>query len=445
MLPIGRFTEFIEQNALFTPENSILIAVSGGMDSVLLAHLFKAAGYKFGLAHCNFGLRGDESNADQQFCNNLAAQLNVSFHTINFNTRQHADDNKISIQMAARELRYAWFEQIRHQHGYHAIALGHHKNDTIETILLNLTRGTGIAGLHGILPQNGHLIRPLLFLDREEIAGFIAEENLAFVEDSSNASVKYARNKIRHEVIPKLKELNPNLENTFESNLRRFRELELLLILKAEEVKQKVFVTLGDEIHLLIDELKALPLPHLLLFTLLQKYGFNETTVNDIISSLESQPGRVFESASHKLVLDRGKFILIKKVETYTAKVLIFENNSQLHFNGYILKLLHDDSPLIIKDNPLAVSIDAEKLIYPLTIRTWQQSDFFYPLGMKTKKKLSDFFIHEKVPLHKKSTIPLLINGNGDIMWVGGYRPDERYKVSADTKKVTIFELTKLI
>lgn len=444
MLPVNRFTQFIKQHNLFQPADSILIAVSGGMDSVLLAHLFKAAGYTFGIAHCNFSLRGDESDADQQFCNNLARQLNVSFHTIHFDTRQHADDNKLSIQMAARELRYAWFEQVRQQYSYSAIALGHHKNDTIETILLNLTRGTGIAGLHGILPKNGMLVRPLLFLDREEIAGFIAQEKLSFVEDSSNASVKYARNKLRHEVIPKLKELNPNLENTFENNLRHFRELEILLQQKAAEVKEKLFIYHDTEVYIAVDAIKELQPQHLLLFTLLHQYGFSEPVVDDILASLDAQPGKVFESEGYKLVLDRGKLILTHKKNQAAAEVLINKDDAEADIAGYKINVLHDDSPLIVKDNPLAVSIDTDKIIYPITIRNWRQSDFFYPLGMKMKKKLSDFFINQKVPLHKKDTIPLLVNGNGDIMWIGGYRPDERYKVTANTKKVTIFELFKL-
>src|ERR1700761_1181499 len=227
MLPVKNFTDFIEQNKLFGHNSKILAAVSGGMDSVLMPHLLKAAGFNFGIAHCNFQLRGDEALADQQFTKRLAAQLDVPFHTIDFDTKKYAAEKKISIQMAARELRYQWFDQISQQAGYDTIALAHHQNDAIETILLNLTRGTGIAGMHGILPRNGNLVRPLLFLRRDEIDELVKENKLGFVEDSSNASVKYARNKLRHEVIPKLKELNPSLEKTFDNNLRHFRDMEL--------------------------------------------------------------------------------------------------------------------------------------------------------------------------------------------------------------------------
>jgi len=315
MLPVKQFTDFIEQNKLFKPAGKVLAAVSGGMDSVLMAHLLKAAGYNFSITHCNFQLRGDDAIADQEFCKNLAQQLGVPFYTINFDTTDYAANHKISIQMAARDLRYQWFQQVKQQHGYDVIALAHHQNDTIETILLNLTRGTGIAGLHGILPKNGDLVRPLLFLNREAIQQLIQQNSLQYVEDSSNSSVKYTRNKIRHEVIPKLKELNPGLEKTFESNLQHFREMETLLELKLSELKKDLFIQQGDEIHLPLEAVKKLEPKRLLLFNLLQPYGFNETTVNDLIASLDKHSGRVFESLGYRLILDRENIILVKKTD----------------------------------------------------------------------------------------------------------------------------------
>jgi tRNA(Ile)-lysidine synthase len=443
MLPVKHFTDFINENKLFSPGNKVLAAVSGGMDSVLMAHLLKAAGYDFSIAHCNFQLRGGDAIADQEFCQNLAQQLRVQFHTINFDTLAYAAEKKISIQMAARDLRYQWFDQLRQQYSYDVIALAHHQNDTIETILLNLTRGTGIAGLHGILPKNGCLVRPLLFLNRDEIHRTIEQHRLPYCEDTSNSSVKYARNKLRHEVIPKLKELNPALESTFENNLRHFRDLETLLEIRLAELKKELFIYVDGDIHLPIEKVKEINPQRLLLFKLLQEYGFNKTTIDDLIASLDKHPGRVFESTGFTLILDRDKIILTQKKQLFEA-VHIIEGSHEVKYGDYKVSLLHDDSPLIIKYNPLAVSIDAGLLIYPLTIRPWQQSDYFYPLGMKTKQKLSDFFIQQKIALHEKSSVPLLINANGDIVWVAGYRLNEHYKVTQNTKKVTIFELYKL-
>lgn len=444
MLPVKQFVRFIEQNTLFTPNSKILAGVSGGMDSVLMTHLLKAAGFNFGIAHCNFQLRDDEALRDQEFCNSLANQLRVPFRTINFDTRNYAADNKVSIQMAARELRYQWFDAVCQQSDYQLVALAHHQNDTIETILLNLTRGTGIAGLHGILPKNGRLVRPMLFLNRDEIATIITDNNLTYVEDSSNVSTKYARNKIRLEVIPKLKELNPSLEKTFENNLKHFRDLEVLLENQVDGLRKTLIKHGPDGMYLLLDEVKQLNPVRLLLFKLLQEYGFNETSVDDVISVLDKHSGRVFESDRFILILDRDRLMLQKRTSGEPGVVLIAEKTHEVHYGNYKLNLLHDDSPLIVKDNPMAVSIDSALLIFPLTLRAWQEGDYFYPLGMKGRKKLSDFFIGQKIALHQKNEIPLLVNGNGEVMWVGGYRPDERYKVNNNTKKVTIFELYKL-
>lgn len=441
MLPVKRFTDFIDQTHLFGRDSKILAAVSGGMDSVLMAHLLKAAGFNFGIAHCNFGLRGDESLRDQQFCSHLAEALHVPFHTTSFDTLKFAAGQNISAQMAARQLRYGWFEEVKHQSGYTVIALAHHQNDAIETILLNLTRGTGIAGMHGILPKNGALVRPLLFLTRDEIENIVEDNHIAYVEDSSNASAKYARNKIRLQVTPVLKELNPALEQTFENNLRHFREAEQLLQQRVAEIKKQLFSYRDEEIHLPLDAVKQLEPKRLLLFNLLHEYGFNETTIDDLIATLDGQPGKTFETPGFLLLLDRDKLILSKKQRAELAPVQIGQADVQVNYSGYKLTILHDDSPLIVKNNPMAASVDAGLLVYPLTLRAWQQGDYFYPIGMKTRKKLSDFFIGQKVPLHKKTGIPVLVNGNGDVVWIGGYRPDDRYKVTEKTKKVTIFEL----
>ena len=440
MLPVQKFTNFIEKYRLFTHDSNLLVAVSGGIDSVAMVHLLKTAGYKFTIAHCNFQLRA-EANADEEFCRKLALQYQTPFCSTRFNTEHYASTRKISIQMAARELRYEFFEQIAREHQHPCIALAHHQNDTIETILLNLVRGTGIAGMHGILSQNGNLVRPMLCFTRKDIEEIVAENKLAYVEDSSNASVKYARNKIRHQVVPTLKELNPSLEQTFENNLKHFRELEQLLELRVEEVRQKLVSYVGAEIHIAIDEVKKLVPQRLLLFKLLQVYGFSEHDVDDIIANLNKHAGRKFEvSFGYLLVLDRGKLILSKKIQEIPS-ILITDRDNTLTHGTFKLNITKSDEPVIIKNNPFALSVDSDKLEFPLLLRYWGRSDHFYPLGMNGKKKVSDFFVDLKIPLHLKKTIPLLVNANGDIIWIAGYRPDERYKVTNNTKKVTIFEL----
>jgi len=441
MLPVKGFTHFVAQNSLFFTADKVLAAVSGGMDSVLMVHLLKASGFNFGIAHCNFQLRDDESTRDENFCRQLAHELDVPFHIIKFDTNSYANQHKISIQMAARVLRYEWFEQIRQEFGYATIALAHHQNDAIETILLNLTRGTGIAGLHGILPKNGNLVRPLLFLTRNEINDAITANRLNYVEDSSNSSIKYARNLLRHEVIPKLKKLNPDLERTFEGNLQRFREMEQLLEIKLQSLRAELMLVTGNEIHLPVISIKKLKPQRLLLFSLLKDYGFNEATVDDIIAALDKHAGRQFEAPEYRMILDRDRLILVKKETGKPVSAQINNSDHTVHYGDYRLSILRDDSPLIIKDNPMATSVNAGQLVYPLTLRSWHQTDFFYPLGMKTRKKLSDFFINQKVPLHVKDQIPLLINGDGRLIWIGGYRLDDRFKVTKNTKKVTIFEL----
>jgi tRNA(Ile)-lysidine synthase len=443
MLPVQQFKNFIDQHQLFGPQHRVLAAVSGGRDSVLLAHLLSRAGINFGIAHCNFQLRPTEALAEQTFTNNLADTLGVPFYTINFDTQTYARQKGISTQMAARQLRYQWFEQLRNQHAYTHIAVAHHQNDSVETILLNLTRGTGIAGMHGILPKNGHIVRPLLFLNRDDVDTLIADNNLPYLEDSSNASAKYARNKIRLEVIPRLKELNPRLEETFNNNMERFRELELLLQQQLKTLRPQLLIPYGNDLHIDIAAIKTLQPQRLLLYSLLSPYGFNEHVIDDIITVLDKHPGRVFEAAAFVLVLDRDKLILSKR-KPIIEPVLIAQKDTEINYAGFKLKLLHDDSALIVRDNPMALSVDRDTLVYPLTLRSWQEGDYFYPLGMKGRKKLSDYFVSEKIPLNEKEQIPILVNGNGDIIWVSGYRPDERYKVSQHTEKVIIFELYKL-
>lgn len=440
MLPLQNFLDYIRQNTLFAPQQRILLTVSGGRDSVLMVHLFKEAGFNFGIAHCNFGLRGGESQRDEHFVRTLAGVMDVPLHVTHFETKQYAADHKISTQMAARDLRYQWFETLRVEHQYDYIAVAHHQDDAIETVLLNLVRGTGIAGLHGILPKRDHLIRPLLFLSRKGIDELVEENEIGFLEDSSNQSTAYARNKIRLDVIPRLKEINPKLEHTFEQNIQRFAETELVLQQAADHARLNICTYTTDGVYLSIDKIGQLYPKRLLLFEILKIYNFTERVVEEVLASLGKQSGTSFYSASHRLTIDRDVLI----VTTITAGLahlnqMIHPADSHIVLDTQVITLRYSDI-VSFENDPHKAFVDADRLSFPLVIRTWQEGDRFKPMGMNNYKKLSDFFIDQKIPVPQKENIPILVNGNGEVVWVAGLRQDNRYKVTGTTKKVAIFE-----
>jgi tRNA(Ile)-lysidine synthase len=441
MFPLQSFKAFNAKNDLFKADQKVLLAVSGGKDSVLMVHLFKLAGFSFGIAHCNFNLRGEEALRDERFVQQLAATLEVPFHNIHFDTKAYAKAHHLSIQMAARELRYNWFEEIRISEQYDCIALAHHQNDAIETVLLNLTRGTGISGLHGILPKRDKLIRPLLFLSRPDIDTCIETNNLSFIEDSSNASDYYARNKVRLNVVPQLKDINPNLEYTFAQNILRFSDTEEVVQQLVELRRQELLAKTKAGYAISIDKVRELHPQKFLLFELLKPYGFSEYVVGDMIASLNRQTGTSFYSPSHRITINRDT-LLISKLTTgeEPSPVHISSSDELVYFKQQTISISRSNSPEFER-NPSKAFVDADLLIFPLLVRSWQQGDLFMPLGMNTYKKLSNFYVDEKVPLPEKENIPVVVNGNGDLIWVAGMRQDNRYKVSATTKKVVIFEL----
>lgn len=441
MFPLPSFQAFVARHDLFQAGQKVLLAVSGGKDSVLMVHLFKQAGLDFGIAHCNFNLRGEESEGDEDFVRSLALSMEVPFHHTRFNTKAYAKSGHLSTQMAARELRYNWFEEIRKELQYDYIAVAHHQNDAVETVLLNLTRGTGISGLHGILPKRGKIIRPLLFLSRTEIEHYIAHNNLPYREDSSNASDHYARNKIRLHVIPRLEEINPNLQYTFAQNIQRFADTEAAL----EQLVQRYRATLITETPagrtIQIDAIQELHPQKFLLFEILKPWGFAEPVVDDLLDSLSGLTGSSFYSQTHRLTIDRNA-LLITSLDrnTKTEEVHIQASDTLVHYNGQEI-LINTKEQVEFDRNPAKAYVDQALLQYPLTLRSWKQGDRFMPLGMNGYKKVSDFFIDQKVPLPQKSQVPILVNGNGELVWIAGMRQDNRYKVSATTKKVVIFEL----
>ena len=440
MLPLQNFLDYIRQNALFEPHHRILLAVSGGKDSVIMAHLFKQAGFSFGIAHCNFGLRGGESQRDEHFVRTLAALADVSVYVRHFETKRYAAEHKVSTQMAARDLRYAWFEELRVQHGYDRIAVAHHQNDVIETVLLNLVRGTGIAGLHGILPKRGNLIRPLLFLSRQDINQLAEDNEIGFVEDSSNLSTTYARNKLRLDVMPVLKGINPKLEQTFEHNIRRFAETEIVLQQAVEKAKKDICINNANGVYLSLDGIERLEPKRLLLYEILKSYSFTETVVDEVLAAGSKQTGTSFYSVTHRLTIDRDSLLLTAvATEQDFVNQMVHPEDTRIELTNQIITLHYSDI-ISFENDPRKAYIDADRLSFPMVIRSWQDGDRFRPMGMRNYKKISDFFTDQKIPLPRKAQIPLLINGNGDIVWVAGLRQDDRYKVTGTTKKVAIFE-----
>ncbi len=440
MLPLQQFQDFAHEQQLFTKGDKILLAVSGGKDSVLMVHFFKQLGINIAVAHCNFNLRKEEAPRDENFVKSLCISLNVPFFVTHFNTKTYAATHKISTQMAARELRYNWFESLREKEGYDYIALAQHRNDAVETVLINLTRGTGISGLHGILPKRGRLIRPLLFLNSAEIGRLIAENQIDFVEDSSNLSTDYTRNKLRLKVVPVLKEINPNLEHTFAQNMEHFTEIESFLKDQVSLLTEKLFVRKEDAIYISLQHIAQLKPQKLLLFEMLKPFGFTYQVVGEMTEALNGISGKHFYSEGYQAIINRSDLIVVPLTKDQAKDQLIDPDDKNVSFGRNEILISYSET-VNFESSGSKAFVDAGCLQYPLVLRTWKTGDKFVPLGMKNFKKLSDFFIDQKIPLHIKESVPLLVNGNGEIIWIAGMRQDNRYKLTQATKKVAIFEL----
>ncbi|HEX8517774.1 MAG TPA: tRNA lysidine(34) synthetase TilS [Bacteroidia bacterium] len=438
------FLSYITKEELFSKKDQILLAVSGGIDSVVMCELFYKAGVKFGIAHCNFKLRGEESDEDELFVRSLSEKFDVPFHTKAFSTTGYSEKKKLSIQAAARELRYTWFESLREKHNYSYIAIAQHSDDSIETFFINLLRGAGIAGLHGILPKQGYIIRPLLFTNKEGITRYAKKKKLQFREDSSNASEKYLRNKIRKKIIPAIKELNPKIDSILIKDIQHLREVEQIFRKEIENQKEKL-TRIKDSVTCFdIEALKKLSPLGTYLFELLKPYGFTGAVVNEIITALDGIPGKQFFSPTHRIIKDRKELILqsIASFDKKTVKVSVKKNQKIAAAGDLKLMIRHLPAGTKFSRTSRSAALDIDKMKFPLTIRKWKPGDAFMPFGMKGKKKLSDFFIDSKIPVSEKENIQLLVSGN-EIAWVIGHRIDERFKVTEKTKKIYFAELTE--
>jgi tRNA(Ile)-lysidine synthase len=434
------FTSFITKEKLFTPGDKILLAVSGGIDSVVLCELFHESSLNFGIAHCNFQLRLKESDEDETFVKHLAEKYKVPFYVRRFETSKFARENGISVQMAARDLRYQWFETVREQAGYHCIATAHHLDDQVETFFLNLARNTGIAGFHGIPVKQGNIIRPLLFAYRKEIREYLDMKNLSYREDSSNKETKYLRNAIRKNLIPLLNKIHPGFDKVIIETMERISETEKIYREVIEYQKNIIVKKEDDRVNLLIPELLKLdPLPTYL-YEFLAPYGFNFTVVKEIVRVLDKNPGKRFLSPSHTLIKDRDNLILVPvrkdNTEPFEGGIMIKKNVTLLSKPIHLeFKEIPKDDQFRIDLSPQAANLDAHKVRYPLILRKWHPGDSFYPFGKGRKKKISDFYIDEKIPLPDKDNTWILCSG-GKIVWIVGHRIDNRFRITQKTSKV---------
>ena len=426
---------FITEKSLFSKEDKLILGISGGADSVCLMHILLALDYSFELAHCNFNLRGEESDADTIFVKKLAKKYHLKIHIKQFDTLDYASKNKISTQMAARDLRYAWFQDLLATENAKYIAIAHHKNDDVETFFINLLRGSGIKGLLGISEKTESIVRPLMEVSRKEIESYLSENELRYRNDSSNASVKYLRNKIRHQFIPLLEEMNPSIQQTISDEMKILEGVSQIYTAKVEEVRKELMQEKEGIVQFKISDLLALNPLQNYLYELLSPYGFY--TIDAITKALQGQSGKQFFSSYHQLVVDRD-CIFISPLKSENEVFTITEKTVDL-LTPLVLKFKISTDKTIVLDSAIA-KLDFGKLQFPLTLRKWKQGDKFIPLGMKKFKKLSNFFIDNKFSILDKQQQWLLCSSN-DIVWVVGCRIDDRYKLETDTKKVYIAQL----
>jgi tRNA(Ile)-lysidine synthase len=419
------FTKHIQDKKLFAMGDKLLLAISGGVDSVVLAHLLKQSGAQFSLAHCNFKLRAKDSDEDERFCKHLAKQLGLEIYTKTFDVENYCKENKLSIQMAARDLRYAWFKELLSKHQFDYLLTAHHAGDTIETLFINLMRGTGIKGLKGISEKTEQLIRPLLAFTKEELISYATDHGIVYRQDKSNLDDKYERNFLRLNILPALEKKQPGLQQILLNNIRNFKEESEIVNAWVSEKLKGILSKKGNQIVLDKTLLKKEKHIRSILHAAIEPYGFNATQVSDIIGNINSSglTGKIFLAPQYELLIDRSHLI-IKPSET---KVQQKTNIASLEDLKTVLTVKELKSFVVPVANELI--LDTNRLVFPLQIRTAIRGDKFRPFGMKGFKLLSDFFKDEKLNKFEKENCKLLVNGNGDIIWVMGYRSDDRYKV----------------
>lgn len=433
---LKRLEKHLQKNFPFLKDSKILIALSGGIDSVVLTHLMKQLDYNCTIAHCNFQLREKESDLDESFVLDLGKKINTSVETIRFDTEKHAEENKVSIQMAARDLRYDWFQSLTKKNELDYILTAHQKDDVLETFLINFTRGTGLDGLTGIPDINDNIIRPLLIFDRSDIEKYAEDNNITWREDKSNSSTKYFRNKIRHNIVPILKELNPNFLKSFDNTLLNLKESQTLVQNRIHHLKNHVVSYENDgTIKISIAKILELKNPKAHLYELLKPYGFSSW--KDIMKLLKAQTGKQTLSKTHRLLKNRDCLILSTFSTEKTQEIQINENMRSIDTP---VSLSFEEVKNFTPSNDKTGFIDKNLLKYPLSVRKWKKGDYFYPIGMHGKKKLSKYFKDEKMSLLEKEQTWLLCSNN-EIVWVIGKRLDNRYKATEKTPAILKVEI----
>ncbi len=436
-----RIALYIKSHQLLSHDRPVIAGLSGGADSVALLAILKQLNYNVIACHCNFMLRGEESLRDRNHAAQIAAQIDVPFCETTFNTTSYARDNGISIEMAARELRYHWFEEMRIRLNAEAIAVAHHRDDNVETLLLNLTRGTGIAGLTGMKPRNGYIVRPMLCLSRQEILAFLMRHNLTYVNDSTNAETLYTRNKIRLEVLPLLRTINPIVDESIERTLNNLAETEKIYRYAIGKFEEKICNTKDDNLYIDIEQLQASPSPEALLFEILAPYGFNASQITDILACCTThQPGKVFMSASHRLICDRKSLIVCLLPDISLQQPIAIWNDGDTHTAAGISISYHQAEGFIIPKSPLCACFDADCLQYPLILRHWQKGDKFSPFGMRGRKKVSDFFSDSKMSIIEKEKQLLMCDAT-EILWIVGRRASSTARVTSHTRRILLAEI----
>ena len=428
---IQKFKKHITKEFPFLKDTKLLIAISGGLDSVVLFHLLHKLNYDVSLAHCNFKLRGKESDLDEEFIKNLNQISANQIFTIIFDTEKYAKEHKLSTQIAARELRYNWFQKLITEHKFEYVLTAHHADDNLETFLIHLTRGSGLDGFTGIPKVNGNIVRPLLAFSRKEILNYAKDHDIEWREDASNASNKYIRNKIRHQVLPVLKEINPSIFDSFATTIENLQESKQIIEDRIENIASEVLEKEANFIKIDIEKIKELSNSKAYLYQLLKSYHFTEW--NDVYALLNAQSGKQVFSKTHRLLKDRDVLIL-SKIDLSNSIEMAFQIEEEI---TEITNPIHLTFKEVIEkstENKQTIYVDKDLLKYPLMLRKWEKGDYIYPLGMQGKKKLSKYFKDEKFSLIDKENTWLLCNAENQIMWIINHRQDRRFVKNKNLK-----------